>query len=146
MQALNQFITNNLKEDDMIKKLSLTITAVFLVLLISTLAAADVPECAPWIDSSELGMQPRRGSPGAVVTLRGGCFGDEHTMERSVKLKKKLDGTEWIKVPIHAWTDTLIEWQLPAWAFVVGRYRVKVFTEMGTSNIPSSRLVEMGDS
>jgi hypothetical protein len=89
------------------------------------------PVCDPAISE----MSPIAGSCGAVITLRGSCFGEEHISGRTVQLKKRADPTAvWIDVPVHAWTDNQIEWELPCWGFAVGNYDVKVKTENGSSN------------
>jgi hypothetical protein len=89
----------------------------------------------PTIDVTVEGMQPIAGSCGAIVTLRGDYFGSEHIAGRSVQIKKKADPLAiWQTVPIHAWTDTYIEWELPCWKFAPGNYDVRVHTENGNSN------------
>jgi len=94
----------------------------------------EIPPYEPAIDLGVLGIQPIHGSPGAIVTLRGEYFGEEQTSERGVQLKLKPGGPAWIDVPIHSWTDTMIEWELPAWTFAPGNYWVRVKTEVGNSN------------
>jgi hypothetical protein len=81
-------------------------------------------------------MQPLYASCGAIVTLRGECFGEEHTSgsESKVQLKKRPDGDVWIDVPIHAWTDTLIEFEAACYALDPGNHWVRVKTSAGESN------------
>jgi hypothetical protein len=38
-------------------------------------------------------------------------------------------------MPIHAWTDTLIEIEIPCWTFAPGNYYVQVRTETGNSTL-----------
>lgn len=91
----------------------------------------------PAIDGMPEGMQPTAGSCGAIVTLRGSNFGAEHITGRQVVLAPKNMTCEWdskVSVPIHAWTDKLIEWELPCWTFAKGNYCVRVETEINVSN------------
>jgi hypothetical protein len=76
---------------------------------------------------------PSVGVPGVLVTMHGQDFGDRHTTARSVQLKEKPDGLQWVEVPIYRWTDSLINWKLPGW-FFPGDYDVRVATESGNSN------------
>jgi len=89
----------------------------------------EIPPCSPVIDS----MSPIAGTCGTIVTIRGLYFGSENTSERSVKMRPASGGV-WVDVPIHAWTDTLIEWVLPCWTFSPGNYRLVVVTETGNSS------------
>jgi hypothetical protein len=95
----------------------------------------EIPPALPSIDTSFEGMQPIAGSCGAIVTLRGDNFGNDHIATRRVEIKKEGCATcSWIPVPIHVWSNTLIEWELPCWTFDEGNYKVRVVTEIGTSN------------
>jgi hypothetical protein len=89
----------------------------------------------PSIDNDVEGIQPIAGSCGVYVTLRGNNFGSEHIVGRGVWLDLIGDGL-WtpVDMPIHAWTDTLIEFEIPCWQLAKGNYRVYVYTEVGTSN------------
>ncbi len=93
--------------------------------------------CKPAIATNSEGIQPNGGSCGLIVTLRGECFGQEHrcTTGSSVQLKKKPDGDTWIDMPIHSWTDSMIEFEIPCWTFAEGNYWVRVKTPGGTSNV-----------
>jgi hypothetical protein len=99
----------------------------------------EIPDCPPWIDPEVDGIQPKYASCGAVVTLRGGCFGEEHTIDRWIEVRQRsgggwAPGSTWITLPIHGWTDTMIEFEAACYALVAGNYRVRVVTEVGTSN------------
>jgi hypothetical protein len=100
----------------------------------------------PVIDTDPvLGMQPTAGSCGAIVTLRGDYFGSEHIDGRSVEFAPRIANPsappayicDWANstttLPIHAWTDTMIEWELPCWKYAPGLYCVRVRTEEGVS-------------
>jgi hypothetical protein len=97
-------------------------------------------EVPPWTEDLACNpaiaeISPITGSCGTIVTLRGNCFGDEHIAGRTVQVKKKADpSAAWVDVPIHAWTDSLIEWELPCWGLAPGNYDVKVKTAIGSSN------------
>jgi hypothetical protein len=94
------------------------------------------PDCCFWqpaIGMSIAGIQPTAGSCGALVTLRGEYFGEEHSESR-VQFKKKPDGDLWIDVPIHSWAYSLIEFEVPCWTFQQGNYWVRVKTSSGHSN------------
>jgi hypothetical protein len=88
----------------------------------------------PAIDIGLGGIQPASGSPGAIITLRGQNFTNQHTIDRTVELRPTNSSTPWKSVPIHSWTDTMIEWELPCWTFSLGNYDVTVKTETGRSN------------
>ncbi|MEW6379243.1 MAG: hypothetical protein AB1611_06515 [bacterium] len=91
------------------------------------------PPSPPIIDDSAAGIQPSHGCCGAIVTLRGAYFGEEREEGYKVQLNT---GTEWIDMPVHAWTDTLIEFEVPCWTVIApGNYDVKVVTPSGASNI-----------
>ena len=97
----------------------------------------EIPPDKPAIAIGVEGMQPIVGSCGAIVTLRGTNFGEEHVIGRKVQMRLKpftTPGSVWLDVPIHAWTDTLIEFEIPCWTFVEGNYAVRVCTEVGCSN------------
>jgi|GEM_PF-1607360 len=90
------------------------------------------PPQVPVIDNSADGIQPSHGCCGAIVTLRGAYFGEEKAQGYKVQL---YTGTEWIDMPIHAWTDTLIEFEIPCWELLApGNYNVRVVTPTGESN------------
>jgi hypothetical protein len=81
-------------------------------------------------------MSPIAGSCGAIVTIRGRYFGSMHTTDRSVVLAGPVPAlTPVVDMPIRAWTDTLIEIELPCWTFAPGNYYVQVRTETGNSTI-----------
>lgn len=89
----------------------------------------------PAIGISIAGIQPTAGSCGTIVTLRGECFGEDHTSGRTVQMRlKRCSAWPWVDVRIHAWTDTLIEFELPCWTFPEGNYWVRVKTSSGYSN------------
>jgi hypothetical protein len=88
--------------------------------------------CEPFIVDGVEGVQPPAGSCGLQVTIRGGCFGDEQTLDRSVELK--IAPSTWIQMPVHAWTDNVIEWEVPCWTLAPGNYKVRVVNEAGNSN------------
>lgn len=105
----------------------------------------EVPDCAAYIDDELEGIQPKYGSCGSVVTLRGDCFGEEHTVDRWVEMRKRegggwAPGSSWISMPIHAWTNTLIEFEVPCWSLTTGNYRVRAVTELGNSNMVAFTL------
>jgi len=89
----------------------------------------------PAIDMGLGGIQPTAGSRGALVTLRGQNFSNQHTIDRSVELRPTGSSDPWISMPIYSWTDTIIEWFLPCWTtFSMGNYDVTVKIEAGRSN------------
>lgn len=93
-------------------------------------------EADPTCDPNIAEITPIAGSCGALVTIRGACFGEEHIEGRDVQLQLRgqTPPAPWVTVPIHAWTDTLIEFEIPCWAFAPGNYNVRVHTENGNSN------------
>ena len=93
-----------------------------------------VPPCPPVIDTGTFGIQPNHGCCGVMVTLRGQCFGAEHLPGFSVQIRA-VDPTPWFDVfAIHAWTDTLIEFEIPCYFLAPGNYYVRVKTPAGVSN------------
>jgi len=86
----------------------------------------------PAIDAG--GISPNHGSCGMIVTLRGDFFGEEHFFveehiegSNEVQMKLKADPlAPWITVPIHAWTNNLIEIQIPCGPLAPGNYLVRV--------------------
>lgn len=96
-------------------------------------APVEPPPSPPIIDDSAAGIQPAFGCCGAIVTLRGTCFGEEKAPGFKVQL---CVGTDWIDMPVRSWTDTLIEFEVPCWTILEpGNYNVKVVTPAGDSNI-----------
>jgi hypothetical protein len=85
-------------------------------------------------------VAPPAGSCGVIGQLRGLYFGTEHIEGRDVQIAPKTGpgGTcDWAlkaDLPIHAWTDTYIEWELPCWKYAPGNYCIRVHTEDGNSN------------
>jgi hypothetical protein len=99
--------------------------------------------CSPFINSPNSGadndgLQPTAGSCGVIGQLRGGCFGEEHIEGTSVQIATKSGATcNWGSaqdLPINAWTDDYIEWELPCWAYAPGNYCIRVKGEAGNSN------------
>lgn len=86
----------------------------------------------PYIDPGVDGLIPISGSCDIHVTIRGGYFGSEQTVDRWVEMKV-APGT-WIQLPVHAWSDNVVEWMLPCWTLAPGNYPVRVHTEAGNSN------------
>lgn len=77
-----------------------------------------------------------------IVTLRGDWFGDAQYEGSEVQMKLKADPlAPWITVPIHSWTDTLIEIQIPCLTLAPGNYLVRVHTEVGYTYGNSNRVV-----
>jgi hypothetical protein len=88
----------------------------------------------PALDTSVGGTQPNHGGCGALVALRGTAFGDEHEKDSKVEIEDCKG--EWINLPVHGWSDTLIEVEIPCWTTLLpqGNYRIKVVTSAGESN------------
>jgi hypothetical protein len=85
-------------------------------------------------------IAPPAGSCGVIGIIRGLYFGSEHIDGRDVMIAPKTgpgntcDWTLQTELPIHAWNDTYIEWELPCWDYAPGNYCVRVHTEDGNSN------------
>lgn len=94
----------------------------------------DCPPCRPAIDVAS--PAPNAGSPGAIVRIQGECFGDTHRYMAgsSVQFGPMPDGDVWVDIPIHAWTDSLIEFEIPAHTLAPINYWVRVKTPTGDSN------------
>lgn len=88
----------------------------------------------PAIDMSVGGIQPTAGSVGALVTLRGQNFTNQHTIDRTVELRPTDSSEPWKSVHILSWTENAIEWYFSCWTFAPGNYDVTVKTEAGRSN------------
>jgi len=88
----------------------------------------------PTIDVTVEGMKPNMGSCGALVAIRGDNFGGEHIAGRDVQIRLSGTTNPWQTLPIHAWTDTYIEVEIPCWTFAPGNYKIRVHTEAGNSN------------
>jgi hypothetical protein len=100
-------------------------------------AADDCTGNLPVIDNTSEGIQPSQGPPLTRVTIRGQNFGEEENSLRKVQMKLRDDpGSTWVNLPVLAWTDNLIEFQIaPLWDFQeAGNYSVRVKTECGNSN------------
>ncbi|MEW5801657.1 MAG: hypothetical protein AB1847_06080 [bacterium] len=90
------------------------------------------PAAPPALDEEAIGIQPSHGCCGTVVTLRGANFGEQRGEGYAVQLD--VDG-EWTDMPVHAWTDNLIEFEVPCWSpLVAGNFDVQVVTPTGESN------------
>ena len=97
----------------------------------------DCPPCTPVIHGTGDGyIQANAGSPGAIVTVRGECFGDTHRYMAgsSVQFGPMPEGDVWVEMPIHSWTDSLIEFEIPYFTLAAINYWVKVKTPTGESN------------
>jgi len=88
--------------------------------------------CVPFIVDGVQGIEPIAGSCGLDVTIRGGCFGEEQILGRSVEIR--VAPGVWVQMPVHAWSDNVIEWQVPCWTLAPGNYKVRVVNEAGNSN------------
>jgi hypothetical protein len=84
---------------------------------------------APVINTTD-GMVPLAACPTAWITLTGSNFGEEQCSECTVDLK---DGGVWVSVPVYSWTDTTIVFEIPAWLFAPGNYKVRVHTNSGNA-------------
>jgi len=98
-----------------------------------------VDECSenmPVIDTSAEGIQPKVGTYGSQITLRGENFGDEQNSQRKVQMKLKDCSAQcWINMTVVSWTDTRIQFRVvPYWEFTPGNYKIRVKTECGKSN------------
>jgi len=90
------------------------------------------PPGPPAIDTEVEGIQPNHACCGTVVTLRGTNFGEQKGTGYKVQLE---DISGWIDMPVHAWTDNLIEFEIPCWTLLgPGNFNVQVVTPVGTSN------------
>lgn len=98
------------------------------------LSAPSVSSLKPALDTSVDGIQPNHGECGALVSLRGTSFGDEH--ERGSRVEIEDSESNWITLPVHGWSDTLIECEIPCWTSLLpkGNYKVRVVTPAGESN------------
>jgi hypothetical protein len=99
--------------------------------------------CSPFINADapgtpNTGLMPTAGSCGVIGQLRGGCFGEEHIAGTAVQIAPKVGSScDWSSgqdLPINAWTDDYIEWELPCWAYAPGNYCIRVKGEAGNSN------------
>jgi len=99
----------------------------------------------PAIDMNLWAISPPAGSLHVIVTLRGQNFTDQQAIDRSVELRPTDSSDPWKSMPIVSWTDTLIEWSLPCWAFAPGNYDVTVKTEAGRSNKRVFTVKDGGD-
>jgi hypothetical protein len=110
----------------------------------------------PVLDDSSAGIRPSHGCCGVLVALRGSYFGNEkakgftvqlNTGDCSDPLNSLSPGGEgwgegasdppgqWIDMPVHAWADTLIEFEIPCWILLEHKnYNVRVVTPAGESN------------
>ncbi len=103
----------------------------------------DPPVIAPDdVPAGVFGMSPTMASCGAIVAIRGAFFGSEHIDGRDVQIRL-ASPDPWQTLPIHAWTDTRIEVEIPCWQFAPGNYRVRVHTENGNS---TTRILRINDS
>lgn len=90
------------------------------------------PASPPVIDDSAAGILPSHGCGGTLVTLRGTYFGEQKEKGFSVMLNT---GEEWLDMPVHSWSDTLIEFEIPCWSLLEHKnYDVKIVTPAGESN------------
>jgi len=78
-------------------------------------------------------VEPNAASLGAIVTIRGYCFGENEDPERGVRIYGPIgtEEAEWsLPLPIESWTDTRIKFIIPPGGdFIAGNYSVRVFTE-----------------
>jgi hypothetical protein len=97
---------------------------------------------APTIDIALEGIMPTMGSCGALVAIRGTNFGEEHIAGREVQIRLGPPDP-WQTLPIHAWTNTYIEVEIPCWQFAPGNYKIRVKSDGGVSN---QRVFRIHDS
>jgi hypothetical protein len=90
--------------------------------------------CRPFIRTNPHGISPGAGQAGAHVELSGACFGDADEAGRAVQLKSRLEGTEWIDMPIDSWADDRVVFEIPCRTLAPGNYWVRTLNERGQSN------------
>jgi hypothetical protein len=89
----------------------------------------DSRECSPDIRIKPRGIVPAAGQAISLVELTGECFGDTYGEGRAVQLKRRVDGTEWIDMPISLWADDRVVFEIPCGSLTPGNYRVRVHNE-----------------
>jgi hypothetical protein len=102
----------------------------------------DSRECSPGIRINPRGIVPAAGQAISLVELTGECFGDTYGEGRAVQLKRRVDGAEWIDMPISSWADDRIVFEIPCGTLTPGNYWVRVHNEGSTgSNHYSNQVV-----
>jgi hypothetical protein len=94
----------------------------------------DSRECSPAININPRGIVPAEGQATTLVALTGECFGDTYGEGRAVQLKRRVDGTEWIDMPISSWADDTVVFEIPCRTLSPGNYRVRVQNEGSSSS------------
>jgi hypothetical protein len=84
-------------------------------------------------------IKPRGINPSAVqalaqVELCGEYFGDTYGEYTRVEVKRRIDGTEWIDMPVFSWADDRVVFEVPCRTLTPGNYRVRILNEYGVSN------------
>jgi hypothetical protein len=98
--------------------------------------------CIPVIRIQPRGIVPAAGQAISLVELTGECFGDTYGEGKAVQLKRRVDGTEWIDMPISSWADDRVVFEIPCTTLIPGNYRVRVYNEdSAASNDYSNQVV-----
>jgi hypothetical protein len=88
----------------------------------------------PAININPQGINPTSGMEGALVELTGEAFGETYGEGKAVQLKQRVDGTEWIDMPISSWADDTVVFEIPCRTLSPGNYRVRVQNEGSSSS------------
>ncbi len=93
----------------------------------------------PIAASSITGITPEAGCPGALVELSGSLFGETYIEgERHVQFKV---GTSWQDVPVYSWAHDLVVFEVPAWTFAPGNYKLRVVCDDAPAGLKNSNQV-----
>jgi hypothetical protein len=102
----------------------------------------DAPGCSPAVRINPRGIVPSAGQAIVLVELTGECFGDTYGEGRAVQLKRRVDGAEWIDMPISSWADDRVVFEIPCRTLTQGNYRVRAHNEgSSSSNHYSNQVV-----
>ena len=92
------------------------------------------------------GVSPNAACPTGLIEISGSGFGDIRTSgEDYIQLFQKhtLPYGPWeepILPSYYSWSDDLIIFEIPAWDFVPGNYKIRVRTQAGTSPASASAI------
>jgi hypothetical protein len=88
----------------------------------------------PFIRIKPRGINPAAGQAPVLVELAGNYFGDTYGEYTGVEVKRRIDGTEWIDMPVLSWADERVLFDIPCRTLIPGNYWVRIRNEYGVSN------------
>ncbi len=96
------------------------------------------------------GVSPNAACPTGLIEISGSGFGDiREDGEDFIQLRLNTPSGTWeepILSSYYSWSDDLIVFEIPAWDFAPGNYKIRVRTQMpGGNTSPASQVITIYD-